>query len=206
MNTPSLDAIKALIDGSGTYTSVHGNGFIQCKLSGGPAIHLWGHPEIPCQVVPSFIHNHRFGVKSRVLFGRIVDVRYKLLHGPVAYNMYGVQHQEGTQNTTLELMRNSETGNPSVVHPSPKSAMSVKCVDAGQEYTVPPSDFHESIPRGLTITYVQKFGHRPSIIPTVLSPVGVKPDNRFHRDAFDTYALVSEFFRACKEQQTIASE
>jgi hypothetical protein len=162
----------------GVRPRVHGNGFIQVDITDQIRLHIWGHPDIPCQRVPTPIHDHIFGFKSTLLRGKLANVTYEFMPGIEGpFVVHEAVCREGSD-TTLEPT-------------DEQCAIRIKNVEimvpliAQNVYYMEPYLFHESVSMGPTVTILQKFGSTlaqgSKVKPRVLVPFGTKPDNKFNR-------------------------
>lgn len=149
---------------------VHGNGFIQLNLTSTTRLNIWGHPEIPKQVVSTQIHDHMFGFESRILLGVIGNRRYLRCCG----NMY-LPHQAAPskdgEDTDLEpLVRECDLERAETVFYGP-----------GDTYLMSPGEIHETVTLGPAATIITKVGERRPGPATVYVKKGEHPDNEFRR-------------------------
>ena len=164
---------------------VHGNGFIQIDVPGheGLRVHVWGHPDIPRQVNPTPMHNHRFGFESRVLEGCMVNTE-------LTFAETVLDDSAGTHIAYECVPRDDEdTELVPAKNKRPFLLMDAKStvIHRGSTYETKPVEFHETIPQGPTITLMQKKGLTDVAPPLVMVPVGLKPSNEFDRyEAMDT--------------------
>lgn len=181
---------------------VHGNGFIQLDLSDTARLHIWGHPDIPQQKTNTPIHDHMFAFSSLILRGAMTnaeydiqwdgkeafgdpkdlrDLRYELTPSrfPTTHTIYKAEVRD-RQDTILKPTDYA-------VH---LRAKSITTYTAGQSYTMEVGQIHESVVTGPTATIILKRGRtlaQGSASPSIFVPVGLEPDNGFHR-----YALPAE--------------
>ncbi len=190
--------------GMGVIPRVHGNGFIQIDLDDVRRLHIWGHPDIPHQKTYSPIHDHIFNFTSHILAGRMVNVNYELIEREDGnFNIYhpAVRNKE---DTVLEQMDDKRY----VIWPQ---ATAVVCGDSsfmgfGRQYHMAAGVFHETFPTGPTATIIFKMGKtqaegNDSVLPRVLVPRGVDPDNEFDRYGFDEDKLWDITFEVLKGRQ-----
>lgn len=130
--------------------SLHGLGFIQLVLEGNQRMHVW-HPDLPRRdcYEHSAIHNHRFGFTSRVLKGVQVN-----------------------QRVDLEIVRPGTGSHVLISHNGPRSEkggrLSYPVADvnvmprapefyrAGEEYTMPALEYHQTPCEGIVVTLLRK--------------------------------------------------
>jgi len=161
---------------------VHGNGFIQLDMTPTRRLHIWGHPDIPRQTVSTQLHDHTFGFRSRILMGNLEDVRLEAIPDP-----------KGAYMTHRAVIRDKED---TVLQPTGERVTmeitSVNVYTAGDYYVMPSLAIHESKPRGLAVSIIEKTG--PSLAqsgpsPRVFVHHGESPDNNFNRYAFPVEEL-----------------
>lgn len=176
-NIKKFDFLKTL----GYEPRVHGNGFIQLDIDETRRLNFWGHPAIPCQKVPTPLHDHTFDFVSTVIKGRLVNVVYDLVYtGDIKpFKVYVVKTRDG-EDTKLE---------PLNVNRCRPEARYAEMVMAGQKYWMKAFNIHEIFTPETTITLMDK--SIPTIgdknrdrVPRILIPVGKEPDNEFNR--YDT--------------------
>lgn len=154
---------------------VHGNGFIQVDLTFSKRLHVWGHQDIPKQKTLTPLHDHAFGFTSRILMGCLINKRYRWETNPLGQFQVHVVNVRDREDTTLH--GTGEYGDLIELDiPRPYVA--------GDTYTMLPGDIHESEPRGLTVSVIEKTGPTLSQggpTPRVFVKRGEFPDNTFHR-------------------------
>lgn len=158
---------------------VHGNGFIQLDLTERSRLHTWGDPRIPRQKVATMIHDHVFGFKSTIIYGRLINVMYHIVphkNGDFAVYIPEVRDWENTALGATMLRVNAV----------PTYVDMVQWGSGCSTYTVAPFEFHESFaPDGPAATIIikdaptQAQGAKDK--PRVLVPVDTEPDNEFNR-------------------------
>lgn len=154
---------------------VHGNGFIQLDLEKGSRLHIWGHPALPRQKVDTGIHDHRFGFRSKVIVGRVVNAiwRTQISEENPTHKIYIPKgHSDQSENTTL-----SDSGE--VVRASISYSETML---AGESYVMHPRAFHETFTDRPSATIMTKTVSDDNHVARVLVPMGYEPDNEFHRD------------------------
>lgn len=157
-----------------TQPRVHGNGFIQLDLEKGSRLHIWGHPALPRQKVDTGIHDHRFGFRSRVIVGRVVNAMWRTVEvdSEPTHKIY-VPKPSKTENTTLQ--DSGEVVRARIYHS--------ETVLAGESYVMHPRMFHETFTDRPSATLMTKTVEDHEHMARVLVPMGLEPDNDFHRDA-----------------------
>lgn len=177
---PSKGYLRSLGD-----PRVHPNGFIQLDLTRNQRMHVW-HPRLPYrQKTYHPVHDHVFGFTSRIFSGMLVHVVYSLLtadHG--THLMWEAKCTDDEES----VLRPAVAGEPVVLTNGFAQAFW-----PGEEYTLLPFGFHESLAGVPTMTVMDKHDktiHRGNPArPRIAVPVGVEPDNDFRRDAVDADVL-----------------
>jgi L-ascorbate metabolism protein UlaG (beta-lactamase superfamily) len=154
---------------------VHGNGFIQLDLTPTKRLHIWGHPSIPRQKTATPLHDHAFGFTSRILMGALVNKRF-IWNTETPYGRYEIHRVNVRDREDTTLHGTGELGD--LVH------VETEVYFAGDVYSMSPGEIHESEPREISASIIEKTGPTlsqggPS--PRVFVPRGLKPDNTFHR-------------------------
>jgi len=157
---------------------IHGNGFIQADVGKGERIHIFGHPGVPRQIEPTPIHDHRFGFKSTVVFGSLVNVWYKFQpvsedHRATHFACTFEPSRPGSEDTKL-IAHRDKTCIPFLFNMVLKRS--------GAQYIMRPGEFHETLTNEPTITFMQKTVTDERLQPRVLCRIGHDPDNGFDRD------------------------
>jgi hypothetical protein len=202
MTSVTLPGTRALVDRArerGAVPRVHPNGFIQLDLADdgtrvAPArLHVWpDRTDIPRQSVVTTIHDHKFNMRSSVVKGRLVQLRYPVSVAP-SHSRSGFMpgwrftHEVhvATEHPDPERAKNRETilGPTGVfVH---VGIPSTEIVEAGRSYAQPRYTFHDTAWHGLTATIMEKGKEDSSYNPRVLVPIGHEPDNSFVRAHVD---------------------
>lgn len=162
---------------------IHGNGFLQAETKDGNKIHVWD-PRIPKQKVPTPIHNHNHGFKSKILHGGIFMSEYTVWKA-YAHAQRFLRHQaipRKGKDTRLEpvgdeiQLRNRRDF----------------LLPTGSEYMFPLNMdlYHEVVPvwseKEMVVTAVERLPHKYNELelPTVLVQTDQMPDNDFDRYAF----------------------
>lgn len=167
---------------------VHGNGFIQLDVDPKTRLHFWGDPRIPRQRVDSGWHDHSFDLFSCVLKGRLTHITYKVHGDQLRGQFYGYRavEQPGTQNTELKRIVHSDDVTPAKFDLVVDETFQIK---EGETYGFQHGKVHYSSASEPTITLMKKFGTDGYGRPVVYCPVGLEPDNEFHRDGFSQEML-----------------
>jgi len=158
----------------------HGNGFIQVPLPDDKRLHVW-HPKCPRQKVYTGIHDHRFGFKSEILRGILVNQTWATDYGNV-YEIYRPGRESEGENP-WQLYR--AKGKACRLHRGYEHAWS-----AGETYYLDPGIVHDSIPSTpIVVTLMRKLEEWKDYNPIVLCLAGQEPDNSFRRDLWYPEAL-----------------
>lgn len=155
---------------------VHGNGFIQLDVDEFSRFHFWGHPGIPKQKVPTPIHDHIFGFYSIVLSGSVENREYKLVHPTSVRATYQIYEAVVRDKDDTELRLKDSTF-------VSKFMTECEIIEKGNHYSIKPFVFHETLPREISITFIQKRDIRKGK-PRILVPSYTRPDNEFGRYGF----------------------
>lgn len=169
--------------------SLHGLGFIQVKLPGNQRLHVW-HPDLPRRscYVHSAIHNHRFGFTSRVLIGRQVNRRYRVVSDP---------------NGPHDLISHDGPRSPAGGRLSFVAGRVIAKADAnesyqpGDSYSMDVLEYHETPNDGIVVTVMQKHTEG-TVHASSLITHGVTFDqsfNRFQMDETRLWAIVVDALR-----------
>jgi hypothetical protein len=146
----------------GNEVRLHPYGFLQLSLSDGAwrdsgyRFHVWSD-ELPSMKRPEFqVHDHIYGVKSKVLLGRLRDI----------------QHIVEEDALGEYLLFNAEAGK---LHNTKQKVSCTKrrvlYLSVGDQYFVPKGDFHSSESLApLTTTLFQKLDADLSKSPSVVGP------------------------------------
>lgn len=179
---------------NGRNPRVHGNGFLQIDLEidgevGSERVHIFGHPALPRQKVPTPIHDHRFGFRSTVLRGRMVNVTYAL----------SVQARTPTHDVYVPCPRVGE--DTELQFSGVRGALRVSTTEVvvpGDSYVMQSGVLHETLTNEVTITHMRKTT-MSALNPRVLCPIGRTPDNDFERGSAlsvpDLWLIVEDSFR-----------
>ena len=148
--------------------AVHGNGFLLVPVGPTTRLHIW-HPNVPKQVNPTPIHDHRFSFRSRVLVGELLNIIYREVDGTtysvhVCVPTHGVNTELVPRGQTIGLEVASQTRYP-----------------MGWSYDMPKFLFHETLCSVPTATLMTKTEIVEQHIPRVLVPAGMTPSNDFDR-------------------------
>ncbi len=165
--------IRNAIDSKQNRPRLHGNGFLQLDLPDNRRLHIWSDELPNAQKVDTTIHDHRFGFKSTILIGELVNTVYDFI--PAAngeYRLYNprVRRGEDTMLLPTEAVGNFRLNSATSYRPS-------------QSYQMEYKDFHTSGYKGLSATLMEKMYVAP-VAPRVACPLDMEPDNQFTR--YDT--------------------
>lgn len=130
--------------------SLHGLGFIQLVLGGNQRLHVW-HPDLPRRdcYQHSAIHNHRFGFVSRVLKGRQVNQRVDLeIVKPETGSHILISHNGPRSDKGGRLSYPVADVNV-ILRPA-------EFYEAGDEYVMPPMEYHHTPCTGVVVTLMRK--------------------------------------------------
>lgn len=163
---------------------IHGNGFLQAETKEGK-MHVWD-TRLPSQSVSTNMHNHNHGFTSEIVHGAISMVEWNLCAANPRDEVY-VPH--------CAIPR---VGKDTKLEPSGELVSLTNrrafLFQAGSRYTFPLNMdlFHDVLPvwseKQMVITLVTRGGFTSPILPTVLVPMGLEPDNEFDRYAFEDIA------------------
>lgn len=161
---------------------VHGNGFIQIDIDDNRRLHIWDH-RIPKQKVATPIHDHRFDFTSRVLKGTLWHTTYNIRYDEDGdYEIYIPEVRKGEDTILVS------SGDKCVV-----SCDKVISIPEGGSYEFGAMRFHETGWAEPTVTLMTKLKTYKFLDPRVLVKHGFKPDNDFHRYAYeDLQTIVDE--------------
>lgn len=172
----------------GPAPTIHPNGFIQLKLTGGRRMHFW-HPEIPRQKVGSPIHDHIFDMESEILLGKLFHREVFTQPDEQGYYVVWAAVPVRDTETTLE-----STGVRVRADQGPEQELK-----PGDHYFFEAFRYHltrDAVPAVSVILKKQEYkDHRPR----VLVPAGQKPDNSFTRDSFDPEFIEKLIMRVIEE-------
>ncbi|MCY1649111.1 hypothetical protein OVA11_19225 [Caulobacter sp. SL161] len=130
--------------------SLHGLGFIQLILGGNQRLHVW-HPDLPRRdcYEHSAIHNHRFGFVSRVLKGTQVNQRVDLeIVKPETGSHVLISHNGPRSDKGGRL--SYPVADVNVIPRAPEF------YEAGDEYVMPPMEYHQTPCEGVVVTLMRK--------------------------------------------------
>lgn len=177
-DTIDFDDIKR----EATGIRVHGNGFIQIDIDAHRRVHVFGHPKLARQSIPTPVHNHRFGFVSRVLRGRLINVRYDVALSPVGalapYRAFTPMPRQDEDTVLVDygMLVYLRRAAP-------------ECLLRSESYQIEPGEFHETLANEPAVTLMTKCNTYPEIVPMVLCAYGQQPDNDFMRYDFDDSEL-----------------
>ena len=171
----------------GAKPRVHGNGFIQLDLSERKRLHIWGDRRVPCQAVPSTMHDHTFSFRSTVFRGQLVHRSIYLL--PLAQGAYRKYTAVTNQGDDTRLIA-SEKRYDAVIGRE-------ELFKEGDSYEFSARKFHETVILWPCVTVIDKDG--PTLAqggpsPNVLIPFNLEPDNTFNRYQVPTELLWQVIF------------
>lgn len=167
-------------------TLMHPNGFLQHDLPDGSRLHIWSPDLPPAQLVHTPIHDHTFIFESRVVMGILEHHEFRAIptslpggsfvrgpgaHLPSTHEVYAVKGPC--------LVPEGHTVN---VQPAESHFHGV-----GASYVFGgPNRYHDTYGAEgtFTATIMRKTQTNLAEYPTVLVPVGMKPDNDFRRGQY----------------------
>lgn len=154
---------------------VHGNGFIQLDVAPDTRLHVWGHRDIPRQSSYTGIHDHVFGFRSKVVVGRVFQVKYSRCPKAFGkmYRIFTPMTREGED--TVLVPADAPLIRLDHAH--------IRMVEQGSYYTMQPGEVHETVSDGWAATIMTKTRRRPHAVARVFVPEGRAPDNDFNRNA-----------------------
>ena len=186
---------------------VHGNGFLQAETRCGNKFHVYD-TRLPCQKVPTLIHNHNHGFRSTLLIGSLMWREFET-YDPTKV---GVGDPEALFTPHQCIPRK---GKDTLLEATGDNDRALKYVrefilKQGSVYDWPlnmnlyhevyPQYFSQVLPFNLppdpelekrydyVVSFVERGKYAESQLPTVLVPQGAEPDNEFDRYAFDQIA------------------
>lgn len=174
----NIDKLK----NAGLIPRVHPNGFIQIDSdeTKSKRVHIWPRSAefILGQKSSSPIHDHIFGMTSRVVKGSLTQLLYNfdLTHaGYPTHEIYMAKYSKPGESTL------QPTGIQGVLYSNIHRS---EAVVAGEFYTQPAFTFHATVPgiRPL-ITFMTKNKVYKDFEPRVIVPVDEPPDNDFKRSS-----------------------
>lgn len=195
MNTSEL--VETIEAKRGTEVRMHPYGFLQLSLSegawrdAGNRLHVWSD-DLPQMKRPEFqVHNHIYGVRSKVKIGALRDTHYVVEWEPKGHAEY--------------LLFTSENGklidSGEYVSCSKRNARYIR---AGEEYSIVKGDYHTSESLApLTVTLFQKRDADLSMSPSVVGPVyyemlEVLSDNRTI-DQKDAWSVIDKALKELRK-------
>ncbi len=153
----------------------NGQGMLQAYVTEGETeetrIHIW-HPNLKKPGIEGTgkLHNHRYTLRSTVLYGAIEHTEYLLTEdNEGAYQTFSVMSAREGMRATKSL--------DSLVRNEPQRydvASFMQRMPPGDVYTFQKRAFHGTAVRGLTITIFSKFD-QDDTPARVLAPMGTKP-------------------------------
>jgi hypothetical protein len=168
-------------------TRLHGNGFIQVDIGPDLRLHVWSKKAPQAQNVYTPIHNHSFSFLSRIIKGRLMNKVYQTCPGQ-SHKVY-VAITRDHQDTRLEACGLTSGVLLETDH----------IYEAGADYSFPAGEFHESVPlENPTVTIMRKVAKHHLILPLVLVPRDIEPDNDFNRYRHGEEALDKIVMEALK--------
>lgn len=128
--------------------TLHGLGFIQCKLPNNSRLHVW-HPELPRRACFDYsaIHNHRFSFMSRILIGTQINHLWRV-----------ESHENGTHDRiSHDGPRSPKGGRESFVDGRVRLIDNgMVRYDPGDSYVMPMLQYHSTPNDGIVVTVMRK--------------------------------------------------
>lgn len=157
--------------------SLHGLGFIQIVLPGNQRMHVW-HPDLPRRECyeKSAVHNHRFGFRSRVLKGTLINRRVNVEIVKTGTGTHDLISHRGPR--SAKGGRESEPIADCLLHYHQAFPYS-----PGDEYEMTALEYHETPNNGIVVTVMKKL-YEGEIHANSVCEKGTK----FHQD-FDRFQL-----------------
>ncbi len=154
----------------------HGLGMLQAEISHEVRLHIW-HPKLRVIQKPfREVHDHRFDIRSAVIFGEVTDCIYSvfLIHPGADENKEDVDRAFGKL-TRLERVPAFEVRHAKIQTGTDEDVVSIGDVwvgpqveyrkhRAGTEYTIPRRSFHTTQVSELAVTMIHRsnFDTRPA--------------------------------------------
>ncbi len=188
---PYMDELRAL-GVVGHLPRVHPNGFIQLDLDERRRLHVY-HPALEVhQKTYHPIHDHIFSFVSMIYSGRLINVAYdavsdKLRGTHVVWQARSIGGEESVLERREDLIWRRLV--PRVL----------QVFQPGEGYEFPAKLLHEVAFTVPTMTIIHKSAKTAAqgnkLVPVIMVPVGVEPDNDFRRedhDVEDLWRLIAE--------------
>jgi hypothetical protein len=143
-----------------------GIGFAQAYLPSGARLHLW-RPDYPVEAESFGLrHNHRFDMKSTVLCGTVIHTPFTLL-----------DRASGKFQRYTVLAAHHGVAEPPKLVSDDRYAIMVEGVEvyhAGESYTFPKREFHQSAAVGVTMTLMEK-SNQEDFRAEIVAQIGQTP-------------------------------
>jgi hypothetical protein len=182
---------ERLLD-SGNKPRLHPNGFIQFDLGGFRRLHVWPKEPIRPGIGEAPIHDHVFSFESRLLLGKLTNVKYELIEDSAGdYELYGVIcYAVRKADAPLERLNDKYYR----LHAVEKTKMT-----APSRYAFPAYSFHESRSEGLSLSIIEMTPPDQSRPARVVVRRGQAPLPVFQRDGgpVEQGHLWGEIMAAC---------
>lgn len=189
------DITFELVREIGTDIRVHGNGFLQVNLPDNQRVHLFGHPDLPRQAVPTPVHDHTWGFESRILCGLLINLVWGFSEdefgGPHTHYVCKYEPTVGEDTRLIPIEQ----------HTGYLTLLARGCFRADGSYTHYRGVLHETFSNEPTITLMTKndMPDEGEVVPAprVLCRIGKEPDNSFTRydlDESQLWAILKDAF------------
>lgn len=157
MNYLDIDYLKSLPNKPYWF----GLGFIQLKIDADKRLHFW-HPELSPIVGDEEIHDHRYDFRSMILKGELTN------------NIYEVkQDSYGNYEMCWVFCDKEHSGKPQHIMDVDIADCKSTTYSAGQSYTMKMDQFHRTIFKVPTVTYLERGPvkkERARIVKLILKP------------------------------------
>lgn len=160
--------------------TLHGLGFLVVQLPANQRMHVW-HPELPKRkrLEQTWVHNHRFSFRSKVLVGSLYNVRWDApAKGQEVYGDVFDEYSHAGARTAFGSRPWTPTGRKRVL-----TAEARREVAAGETYAMTAYDFHHTevaSSDGILVTLMEKC-YEYDAPAASLCCEGVQPDEEFDR-------------------------
>lgn len=184
---PPFEVLRRL----GNRPRVHPNGFIQLDFSDRERLHVWPEKPLPVLNQGIHIHDHIYPIESDVVLHQICNVHCQVEEHPQGeFFVYPVRaFQAMKQSTTLGF---SDRRRYRIVSKTEHRYA------AGDSYTFPAFEFHETTWEGLVATILRNGDFNPNDSARVLCPVGVVPNTFFDRYCIPDEVLWESIAEVCR--------
>lgn len=157
MNYLDIDYLKSLPNKPYWF----GLGFIQLKIDDNKRLHFW-HPDLSPNVDDEEIHDHRYDFRSMILKGEITN------------KLFGIEEDNcGDYEMCWVYCDKEHSGKPEHIADVEIISCETATYMAGQSYTMKMDDFHRSIFKVPTVTFLERgpvTKDRARIVKLILRP------------------------------------